>query len=957
MLSFNYSNIDKRTKRNFSHSQKQHKVFLEGPPFISGKKEHKYSGLHMGHALVSYIKSTLMNYYDCKPWTGSDNHGLPTEMLVMDMLNLKTPQDIENYGIVNFNDKCKRVISEYENKWDPVYDMIGREYDMNYRYKTCSFEYMKCVWKVFKKLYENNHIYSGVKILPFDISAKCCLSNFEANQEYKTINTNSLFVKFKLVNEEKYFIAWTTTAWTLPGNCGLCVNKNAQYVLINDSFIIGKNFIDNVKDVIDIKDVKDININDYIGKEYIGVNDNCKIVCDDYVESSGNGTGIVHLSPFFGEDDYRVCVENNLIDKEKLLDEIIIDDEGNYCKTKYKGNNIFDKNLEKQIIKDFDVIKQQQISHQYPFSPRTHKPLIYKACHSYFIRVENIREQLVENIKKTKWNNESAKNRMIKFVENARDWCISRNRYFGTPIPIWTCASNASNGNDEITFDDTFFIEQPEHINDMYGFYNDIHPEFMTDIVVNGKTYKWCSEILDCWAESGCAGIFNLGFEQTQDEFISDFVVEGIDQCRGWFYTLLIISYLYNKSIPYKNVICTGLVMDKNGKKFSKSSGNYIAPEEMIMKYGSDSCRLYLLGSCACDGGNLVFDENGIKEAKSKLIQYYNSIIYFVEYYNYFNKQLKDVKTDNIFDIWILEKIKNLKKKIFNNLDNYIVRDNINMIYDFIEDFTNYYIKFNRNRINGCSGSEEQMKSLCVVINVIKSFNDVLKIFCPFSSDEIEETIGNINCCVDYDVIDKPFETFKNIIVSIRKARSMSKKFSSVKKCINDIIVNLYEDIDISDFINYIKEESNCCELIIKRSEGEYEYDVKVDFDNIDRNERKKYIEMLKNERENIIKENRKGFVILKKVKFNQEKGRFKIFDNEMLIDISLEENEKTKKMNELRELINVIQMKRKEMGLHVYDKIVIHINEIFKEHCELLENKLKAKVIFDCCDLFIIDI
>ena len=578
-------------------------------------------------------------------------------------------------------------------------------------------------------------------------------------------------------------------------------------------------------------------------------------------------------------------------------------------------------------------VKQQQINHSYPFSPRTHQPLIYKACHSYFVKItDKIRQQLISNVYLTNWNNESAKNRLLKWLENATDWCISRNRYFGTPIPVFI-----SDDGDIKTFDAGYFG-------------NDIHPEFMHDVISNNKIYRWCGEVFDCWFESGCVGIYSMS---NNTQYISDFVVEGIDQTTNWFYVLLILSLLYNNTIPYKNVICSGLILDKNGKKFSKSSGNYVIPEEIISKYGSDSVRLYLVGSIACDGGNLIFNEEDIKQYKSKLIQYYNAITFFVEYYNYYNHNCNNILT-NLFDNWILNRVDGVINSITNNLNNYIIRSNVNIIMDFIEDFTNYYIKFNRNRINGTNGVIDQLTSLSVMYTVIKKFNTVLNIYAPFSSDSIDEILTNIKLeeVINHETVNMiKFETFKNIIITVRKARSVSKSFSSVKRCISDIIITLTDNVDINEFIDYIKEECNCLNIIINYA-TDVEYKVKLDYNNINREHIKHYQSLL-NDKNNIIKNNIKGFIITKSINYTNEKDRFKLFDNGILVNFSLLDTQQTKEMNKLRELINSIQMKRKELGLHVYDKIIININKKFKKHSNYLESKLKADIIFNEVELF----
>lgn len=963
MYTFDYNNIDKQSKINFyNNDYKDEVIFLEGPPFISGKKNMKGSGLHLGHALVSYIKSTLMLYNNnkcIKPYTGTDNHGLPMEMLAMDILNLNTPQDIINYGVEKFNNKCKELVKEYEDKWDPVYNMIGRNIDKAYRYRTMDYSFMLNIWNVFSKLYKENMIYNGTKILPYDVSAKCCLSNFEANQEYKDINVQTLYVSFDLTNGYN-IIAWTTTPWTLPSNIALCINKEGDYVLLNNKYIIEKSYINNFKNL-EIKTIEEIKTEELLTYEYYDLFDRNmkhKIVSDNYVVLSDGkmpGSGIVHLSPWYGEDDYNVCIKNNIINKKELLKLINIDEEGNYNNNcKYEciiGKNIFDKETTKYIISKLksnnNLLFTKDIKHSYPFSPRTHNPLIYKACNSYFVNIENeeFKKKILDNLINTKWNNENAKNRMINWVKDARDWCISRNRYFGTPLPLWI-----SDDKEVIVIDET-------NINLLNLEKEDIHPEYMKDIVKDNKVYKWCGEVFDCWFESGCVGIY---YNNDKDKYISDFVCEGIDQTRGWFYTLLILSEAYCTKIPYKNVICSGLIMDKNGKKFSKSSGNYISPEEIINKYGSDSVRLYLLNSQATDGGNVIFKEDDIKGIKSKLIQYYNSIVYFLEYYNYFISKNNKLDFNSIvlseFDKWIINMLNELNEEINKNISNYEIRKNINLILNFIEDLTNYYIKFNRNRINGVNGLKEWNTSLCILFYVLNKFNKIYLPFMPFSYQYINEMFNNINKefinyeLTSYNNIDEKFKLFKDIIITLRKARSLTKEYSSIRKSICKIVIssnNINFEL-INEFIDLIKNEINCLTLCFSNviDKDEIIRDIKLNYRNIN----KKEIELVKKDMNEFVKDDDKRFIITKTAK--QIKGHYRLYENDMLIDIDLDKTTETEEEDFIRNLIIDVQQKRKDMNLHIFNKIKLIIycdikdSMIINKNLSKLINRLRCEII-----------
>lgn len=968
-------------------------VFLEGPPFISGKKGNKSSGLHIGHALISYIKSTIMHAMPVKNhWTGTDNHGLPMEMLVMDILGLNTPSDIINYGINKFNKKCQEMVFEYEDRWDPVFDMIGRPYDKQYRYRTSDFSFMESVWWAFNELYKKDLIYLGVKILPYDISSKCILSNFEAGQNYQNINENTAYILFKSSNMMKplYYVAWTTTPWTLSSNMALCVNPNGNYHYarikykdtrvkdINDIYIdmiivFEENYINNIKKFTNVDIIKTVKGHQLINKMYF--NTECqrrKIIADDFVELNDKqpGTGIVHIAPAFGEIDYEVAIKNNIITKDfDLLDACKIDDSGNYKDGIWKGMNIFDSNkLIIKYLKDHNLILgMQQINHPYPYSPRTHKPLIYKVCSSYFVNVEKIKDDMIRLCNTTIWNSNSAKNRFMKWLENAKDWCISRNRFYGTPIPVWKSKSDKiivigsvseleefikdniksqytsneltddtvtdlnnqipivtkqENGNVTISniFDRTVDIDNVKLTN--------IHPEFIKNIVIHkdNEDYFWIDNVFDCWFESGSVPFAQYHYpfenEHVYDnvEYLSDFVCEGIDQTRGWFYTLLVLSTaLFNKA-PYKNVICTGLVLDKNKKKFSKSSGNFITIEEIIKKYNSDSLRMYLLNSSALIGEPFVFLEHEIKNINAKLIQLNNSVSYYSEYYKYFNELTKDMtdkeKDDitcefNIFDKWIMNKVLELKETINANIVKYEFRKNIPLIFDFIELLTNWYIKFNRKRFNGSKDLHNMKAALETYKFCMFTFINVCNPFMLFTCNKIKIAIDDDKPILNYvntnDNINDIIDMFKNIIINIRQYRNTTKSHTSIKKAINKIIISYNNDNNI--------------------------------------------IEIIKNKlyHELINEVNTLGLIFIVDNAIKYECGYNITYD--------LSETQETIESDQLRLVICNVQQLRGKRGLHVYDtiKIVYKCNEYYYKllttHINYLKKKLKTNNIEIKCD------
>jgi isoleucyl-tRNA synthetase len=809
--------------------------FIDGPPFVSS------DNLHFGHILISVVKSAVLEYQriccgrNVINQLGYDCHGLPIEMVVNELLKLNTRKDVLAHGVANYNKKCREIINKYSDAWTPIFKSIGRPIPPS-TYKTMDCSFMEGVWNVFYRLHEKGLLYRGQRVMPYSPKCNTPLSNFEAGQNYKDVVDISIYVGFRLLSalphyddicfpygfaHEIYIVAWTTTPWTLPSNAGLCVNPCEDYVLmqakpLSKYIIIGRYSIQRLFPEY-THDHDDYRITDVFrgseleGLEYeplftlagtgtgTGTGD-AKIICDTFVQcipyekDKSPGSNVVHLAPAFGEDDFRVCSSStNLF--------MPLDDNGfftcNYiypCFTETKTLNtqtMFYRDTNALIIDVLEsrglLFKREPYKHSYPFCWRTDTPLIYRATDAWFIAVTKLRAELLANNEKINWiPGHIGKGRFHNWLENTKDWCVSRNRVFGTPLPIWVSTTNP---------DDYIVIGSIAELRKQSGYegeLTDIHCEFVDSIEIhqNGHIYRRVPEVFDCWFESGSvpyAATYSSGINNNTKYEPCDFICEGIDQTRGWFYTLHVLSTALYNSPAFKNVICCGLILAEDGRKISKRLGNFVSPISTIETYGADALRLYMLRLPATSAENSRFAEADIRSSVRLLSQWEN-VLLFIE-----KSMTGSVSTSSEltqFDKWILSRKNSMIRNVREAMDSYEVSRAIVEIAAFIEDFANWYIKFNRLRLK--SGDITARRVCC---EIIPEFHMIFSPFIPFHNDKFaqmfpwnsSENKFHIDCCPEE--IEQQFARFKTACDILRNFRANSKnaEFSSVKMPIETI--------------------------------------------------------------------------------------------------------------------------------------------------------------------------
>lgn len=741
-------------KRSLDHKKDApHFTFYDGPPFATGLP-------HYGHLLAGTIKDVVPRYKTMKGFKvprrfGWDCHGLPVENEIEKAFSLSGKKSIEEFGIGRFNEECRSIVQRYTHEWKSVVERMGRWVDFDNTYRTMDPTFMETVWWVFKQLWERDLVYLGYKVMPFSAKLGTPLSNFEASENYKDVDDPSLTVSFPLdAQENTEFLAWTTTPWTLVSNLALMVGPELDYVKIWDNeagkhYILAENRLAiyfkeadkyEIKERFKGKDLEGIRYKplfDYfLFKKEEGA---FRVILEQNV-SLDEGTGIVHSAPAFGEADFYACKAANIT----LV--CPVDDNGQFTQEipEYLGQFVkdADKDIIKRLKKEGRVIHHATLNHRYPFCPRSDTPLIYKAVSSWFVAVEKIKKDLLQCNEETHWTPQHIQfGRFGKWLEGARDWAISRSRYWGTPIPIW----RAEDG-------ELLVLGSIQELETLTGSkVEDIHRHFIDDLTFTkeGKVFRRIPEVFDCWFESGSMPYAqnHYPFENQalfEANFPADFIAEGLDQTRGWFYTLMVLSTALFKRPAFKNVIVNGILLAADGQKMSKRLKNYPDPMEVVKKHGADAVRLYLLHSPAVKGDDLCFNESGVELVlRQVLIPFWNAYSFFITYARIYDFKPKGFEKlpENTLDAWILSCLQRLTNEVDEGMEAYDLSRAVEPFVQFVDELTNWYIRRSRRRFWSDQDTQDRREAFETLYYVLLELTKIAAPFVPFITETIYQNL------------------------------------------------------------------------------------------------------------------------------------------------------------------------------------------------------------------------
>lgn len=806
-------------------------VFYDGPATANGKP-----GVH--HMVAKELKDVFCKYKTMQGYrvlrkVGWDTHGLPVEVQVEKQLGFSGKKDIENYGIEKFNQKCRESVWENEEAFRNLTEEMGQFIDLKNCYITYDNNYIETEWWILKKYFDEGLIYNGHKITPYCPRCGTSLSSHEVAQEYKEVSVNTVTVPFKVKNEEDtYILVWTTTPWTLIANVAACVNPNEKYIkaeLDNKKYYVASSLAHKVLGE-EYKVLEEYTGKELEGMEYeqflpfIDVKEKAFFVtCADYVTME-DGTGIVHIAPAFGQDDYEVGLKYNL----PVVNPV--GEDGKYTTGPWKDRLVVDTELEIDIIKYLaeqnKIFKKQKIVHNYPHCWRCKTPLIYYSKPSWYIKTTAYKDKIIEANSKINWYpSYVGEKRFANWLENMIDWGISRNRYWGTPIPIWTCEC----GHTECIGSRAELVEKAiENIDESI----ELHRPYVDDIHIKcpdcGKEMNRISDVLDCWFDSGSMPFaqYHYPFENKEifeSQFPADFIAEGVDQTRGWFYTLLVISTFVMGESSYKNVLVNDLLLDKYGKKMHKSRGNAIEPFSIIEKYGADTIRWYL-PSVSPVWTPIKFDEDGLKDVYSKFISTLkNTYNFFCLYANTDNIDPRDFKVEYKelpeIDKWLLSKYNKLVKNVTEYMDSYDLTNTVRSIQDFVlEDLSNWYIRRNRRRFWSSELDIEKKSVYQTTYEVLEGLCRLIAPIVPFISEEIYTKLTGLESVhlADYpkynkdminESIEQRMDLIRNLISLGRNIREEVK--IKVRQPISECLIDGKNKELISDLVPLIEEELN----------------------------------------------------------------------------------------------------------------------------------------------------
>lgn len=957
-------------EKTFQHSisnreGKETYVFYEGPPTANGLP-------HAGHALGRTIKDFVARYktmsgYQVLRKAGWDTHGLPVELEVEKQLNIRGKDQIEAYGIENFIQKCKESVFTYENEWREFTEELGYWVDMDAPYVTLNNEYIESVWNILSIIHQKELLYKGHRVVPYCPNCETSLSSHEVAQGYKDVSDLSVTAKFRLKGKEnEYFLGWTTTPWTLPGNVALAVNPNMNYVRVRveeDIYILAESLAPMVLkgnyEILDVLKGKElIGLSYEAIFNYVTVDKGYRIIGADFV-TENSGTGIVHLAPAHGEDDYEAI-------KDYGFDFVnVVDTKGRYKDyvTPLAGQFVKDCDVEiiKMLAKENLLFDKKKYEHSYPHCWRCDSPLLYYAMEGWFIKTTAVKEKMKANNQEVAWHPPHMRNgRFGNFLDNMVDWNIGRNRYWGTPLNVWTCegcgAEKAPHSINELR--DLSTEELPEHI--------ELHKPYVDRIYLRcscGGVMIRTSEVIDVWFDSGSMPFaqYHYPFENEalfQKQFPADAVIEGVDQTRGWFYSLLAVSTLFTGQSPYKRVLSLGHILDEHGQKMSKSKGNALNPAELIHEFGADSLRWALLADSS-PWNNKRFSKQTVSQAKSKVIDTLQNVYSFYSMYakiDQFDARKDFGGKQNVLDKWILSRLNTVIKEVTQSLEEYEITRGATSIALFIDEVSNWYVRNSRQRFWSSGMSDDKRAAFSTLFEVLTKLMQLMAPYTPFITEDIySELVEDSVHLSDYPSpdgtkIDQQLEKDMDAVLQIVELTRSIRNTTGIKTKLPlaQLVIILKEEfasLQLEKYASIIRDELNVKDVIFNVDERAYlQYNLKLNFSVVGP-KLGKYVGEVKNKVEALTDKQKEKVVEEKELKLPlstgemvtltlgdliiEKKGRssFELLErNNITVLLDTELTQALKEEGLVREFIRAVQSYRKELNLPVELRIDLFI-------------------------------
>ena len=961
-------------KKNFAMNEgKRHFSFYDGPPTANGKP-------HVGHIETRVIKDIIPRYKVMKGYkvirkAGWDTHGLPVELEIEKKLGISGKEQIEEYGVEKFVKECKESVFTYVKMWEEMTNKVGFWVDMDNPYVTYHNEYIESVWWALKQMWEKGLLYEGHKVMPYCPRCGTALSSHEVAQGYKDVKDLTCIAKFKVVGEDKYILAWTTTPWTLASNLALCLNKAYDYAEVKtkvdedkyETYILAKDLIETV-----LKDKEYEIIKVFKGEELLGTKYErlmpfgkvegkaFEVIHGDYV-SLTDGTGIVHIAPAYGEDDSIVAKQNgitfiNLVDKSgNFVDEV----------TPWAGKFVRDcsEDIVKWLKDNNKLFASEKHIHSYPHCWRCDTPLLYYPKESWFVAMSKLRDELVANNNKVKWYPDTIRTgRFGKFLENVIDWGISRDRYWGTPLPIWSCECGHQECIGSIKELKEKGIDVPEDI--------ELHKPYIDDVYLKcpkcGKKMTRAKEVIDCWFDSGSMPFaqWHYPFENKElfdNTFPAQFISEAIDQTRGWFYTLTAIGTALFERSPFENCIVLGHVLDDKGQKMSKSKKNGVDPMVLLNTVGADATRWHFY-TCGAPWLPTRLSLASVQETQrgflSTLWNVYSFYVLYAEIDQFNPLKYTNFKSTNIMDKWIISKLNTVVKEVDNKLEHYDITNAANQIADFTDELSNWYVRRNRERYWGKDLTDDKIGAYVTLYKVLTTLVKVSAPFVPFMADEIYQNLvvnldknapESVHLClwpeVDESAIDKKLEKEMSLAYKIVKLGRSARNSANIKN--RQPLLEMLISVDTLPeyYSDIVKEELNVKQVKLGADMTQYvNFEIKPNLPVLG----KEYGKLIPAIKKEIAKKNQMDLANTVKnggVEYIQiEDTQIALDENNLLVTMQGKEGfafagegeigvvldttitDELKEEGYLREILSKVQNMRKEKGFEVLDRINLYI-------------------------------